>query len=105
MSRIDDPYHYQHTTMATVPPSPVPRPPRRFRRGDRVTVIPDSSDPVLLHMQKQVTIVDEPQPGCYRVELGAVSPDERIQGPIPEIRLLPGWVEQDGRTRYAPRHC
>lgn len=94
MSRIDDPRHYQHTTAPTAPP-----PPRRYRPGDRVTLIPAPGDPILLDMQRQVTVVDEPAPGRYRVELGAVSPGERIQGPIPAARLLPGWVEQDGSTR------
>lgn len=106
MSRIDDPRHYQHTTQPTVPapPSP-PATPRRYRPGDRVTVVPADGDPLLLHMQRQVKVVEESARGsdCYMVELGAVSPDARIQGPIPVARLLPGWVEQDGQTRLDVR--
>lgn len=99
MSRIDDPNHYQHTTVPTSPPPGTPAPPRRYRPGDRVTVVPADTDPLLLHMQRQVTVVSKHAPDSYLVELGAVSPDQRIQGPIPAARLLPGWVEQDGSTR------
>jgi hypothetical protein len=97
MSNLGDPRHYQHTSRATVPPSP--RPAEHYRPGDFVTVVPGDEDAWLLHMQRHVNVVDEPTPNNYRVRLGATSADDAIQGPICAERLTPGWVDQDGVSR------
>lgn len=66
--------------------------------GDYVTVVPDDTDPWILHMQRQVR-VDGYRNGGYMVRLESAGEDNQLQGPIPVQRLKPGWIEQDGRMR------
>jgi hypothetical protein len=70
----------------------------RFHEGNYVTVQPVDSDPWVLHMQRQVT-VDSRRGGGWMVRLDSTASWDALQGPIPEGRMLPGWVEQDGRAR------
>jgi hypothetical protein len=103
VSHLSDPDHYQHTAAPVVPRAvarrAVAKPRSLYCRGDHVTVIPDEADHWLLHMQRQVTVASEERPGGYLVRLDSVAPDAAIQGPIPAGRLIPGWVEADGRMR------
>jgi len=76
-----------------------------YEPGDYVTVTPIDDDPWILHMQRQARVHAYRDDG-YMVELEGTFEDPTadhktpmIRGPIPAQRLMPGWVEQDGRMR------
>lgn len=76
-----------------------------YEPGDYVTVTPVDEDPWILHMQRQARI-HAYSDGGYLVKLEDAVEDPlanprrpMIRGPIPSQRLMPGWVEQDGRMR------
>jgi len=70
-----------------------------YHQGDRVTIEPIDADPWILHMQQQVTVDSRHAGGGYMVKVGSASDDNTVHGPIPDARLRPGWVEQDGTVR------
>lgn len=65
---------------------------------DRVTVQPIESDAYILNFQRQAVVVQAVDAG-FMVMLDATLPPNRVFGPIPASRLLPGWRDENGRCR------
>lgn len=60
-----------------------------FRPGDRVTVLAQPGDPVILTLQRHATVSRVTDEGVY-VTLSATFPPNQEFGPLAPSQLLPG---------------
>jgi hypothetical protein len=61
----------------------------RYAEGAEVTIVPAETDPLIFHMQRHVTVERRVDRG-YMLRFTDALPE--VQGPVPEDRLLTGWV-------------